>query len=54
MEQRQGLKLCCIEEIAYINKWISSEDLLKLAEPLINSGYGKYLKKLVSNPAINN
>jgi glucose-1-phosphate thymidylyltransferase len=54
MEQRQGLKLCCIEEIAYINKWISSEDLLKLAEPLINSGYGKYLKKLVLNPAINN
>jgi len=54
MEQRQGLKLCCIEEIAYINKWISSEDVLKLAEPLINSGYGKYLKKLVLNPAINN
>ena len=54
MEQRQGLKLCCVEEIAYINKWISSEDVLKLAEPLINSGYGKYLKKLVLNPAINN
>jgi glucose-1-phosphate thymidylyltransferase len=47
MEQRQGLKLCCIEEIAYKNEWISSVELLKLAEPLVNSGYGLYLRKLV-------
>jgi len=53
MEQRQGLKLCCIEEIAYTNKWISSEELLKLAEPLLNSGYGLYLRKLAVQPTTN-
>ena len=53
MEQRQGLKLCCIEEIAFTNKWISSEELLKLAEPLLNSGYGLYLKKLAVQPTTN-
>jgi glucose-1-phosphate thymidylyltransferase len=53
MEQRQGLKLCCIEEIAFTNKWISSEELLKLAEPLLNSGYGLYLRKLAIQPTTN-
>ncbi len=47
IEKRQGLKIACIEEIAYINKWIDKNQLLKLAEPLKKSGYGKYLIKKV-------
>lgn len=35
--------MACIEEIAYRNGWISREDLLKLAEPLLKTDYGKYL-----------
>ena len=47
IEQRQGLKIGCIEEIAYRMKYISKDQLLKLAQPLEKSGYGVYLKKLV-------
>jgi len=43
IEDRQGLKVGCIEEIAYLNGWISKKDLEKLAEPLKKSGYGEYL-----------
>jgi glucose-1-phosphate thymidylyltransferase len=43
IENRQGLKVACIEEIAYEKGYISREELLKLAEPLKKSGYGKYL-----------
>jgi glucose-1-phosphate thymidylyltransferase len=46
IEQRQGLKIGCIEEIAYRLKFISKEQLLSLAGPLEKSGYGVYLKKL--------
>ena len=35
--------MACIEEIAYRNGWISREDLIKLAEPLLKTDYGKYL-----------
>lgn len=47
IEQRQGFKIGCIEEIAWRNKWISDSDLHKLAEPLMKSGYGEYLVGLL-------
>jgi len=47
IEDRQGLKIGCIEEIAYRKGWISAEDLKKLAEPLRKNGYGEYLLRLV-------
>ncbi len=46
LEQRQGLKASCIEEIAYKRGYINEKQLLKLAEPYKNSLYGKYLQKL--------
>lgn len=46
IENRTGLKIGCIEEIAYNNKFIDRQQLLKLAEPLKKSGYGQYLKGL--------
>lgn len=48
IEDRQGFKIGCIEEIAWRNNWISSQQLSELAEPLVKSGYGQYLKKLLS------
>jgi glucose-1-phosphate thymidylyltransferase len=47
IENRQGLKVCCPEEIAFLNGWISSEQLLRLAAPLAKTGYGQYLERLV-------
>ncbi len=47
MEQRQGLKLGCPEEIAWRKGLISNQDLLDLAKPLIKSGYGNYLIELL-------
>lgn len=49
IEQRQGLKIGCIEEIAFRMGFISKEHLLKLSEPLKKSGYGEYLLKIASN-----
>ena len=52
LEHRQGLKISCPEEIAWRYKWISNDDLEKLASPIINSDYGKYLMKLLDEPYI--
>jgi glucose-1-phosphate thymidylyltransferase len=49
IEQRQGLKIACIEEIAYKNGWISKEQLAELAYPLRNNQYGTYLLKLIKD-----
>jgi len=48
IEQRQGLKVGCIEEEAWRQGFISTEQLRALAEPLMKSGYGKYLMELIS------
>jgi glucose-1-phosphate thymidylyltransferase len=48
IEKRTGLKIGCPEEIAYREGFISKDQLQSLAEPLLKSGYGKYLKKIIS------
>lgn len=47
IENRQGLKIGCIEEVAYLMKYIDSNQVEKLARPLLKSGYGKYLNDLI-------
>ena len=46
IEKRQGLKIACLEEIAYNKGWIDSEKLLKLAKPMEKNQYGQYLIEL--------
>jgi glucose-1-phosphate thymidylyltransferase len=46
IEQRQGLKICCPEEVAYQRRWISADQLCEMAEALSKSGYGDYLLAL--------
>jgi glucose-1-phosphate thymidylyltransferase len=47
LEKRQGLKVACLEEIAYRQGWISAEQLERLAQPLLKNGYGQYLMKVL-------
>jgi glucose-1-phosphate thymidylyltransferase len=49
LEKRQGLKISCLEEIAWRNGWISDEELLDIAEPMMKNGYGAYLVSLLKN-----
>ncbi|AIJ04936.1 glucose-1-phosphate thymidylyltransferase [Methanocaldococcus bathoardescens] len=48
IERRQGLMIGCLEEIAYRNGWITKEQLLELAKPLLKTDYGKYLERLAN------
>ena len=49
IQRRQGLMVCCPEEIAYSKNWITAEGLEKRALSLTNNGYGQYLMRLISN-----
>lgn len=48
IEHRQGLKIACLEEIAWRNGWLSDEDIKAIASPLVKSGYGQYLLGLIT------
>lgn len=47
LENRQGLKVACPEEIAYRNGWIDADSLARLAKPLLKNGYGQYLNRIL-------
>jgi glucose-1-phosphate thymidylyltransferase len=49
VQNRQGLFIACLEEIAYRKGYIGKSDLVKLAKPLLKTEYGKYLMQLVEN-----
>lgn len=49
IEERQGLKIGCIEEVAFNMGYINKEQLIKIAQPLTKSGYGNYLLELAKN-----
>lgn len=51
-EERQGLKICCPEEIAWRQGFITTDRLREIAEPLRKSGYGEYLLKLLDSPVL--
>lgn len=49
LERRQGLKVACLEELAYRWGWISAEQVEKLAQPMLKNGYGQYLLKVIND-----
>ncbi len=53
VEERQGLKISCPEEIAYRMGWVKKEDVLKIADPLRKNGYGQYLLNLLDGEGTN-
>ena len=52
IQQRQGLQVCCPEEIAFVNGWVDAEQLQRLAAPLAKNGYGRYLMKLAQRGVV--
>ena len=48
IENVQGLKVACLEEIAWRNSWLSDEQILALAKPMMKNEYGQYLTRLVN------
>ena len=49
IEKRQGLKVACLEEIAFKRGWISRDQLKELAKPMLKNGYGQYIDRLASD-----
>ena len=49
IEKRQGLKIGCLEEIAYVNGWISEEKMRETALPMLKNQYGQYLLKVIDS-----
>lgn len=49
IEHRQGFKIACLEEIAFLNNWLSKEQLINLAQPMLKNDYGKYIISLLDN-----
>ena len=47
IERRQGLRIGCLEEISYINKWIDEDGLRRCANSMTSSGYGDYVRMLI-------
>jgi glucose-1-phosphate thymidylyltransferase len=52
IEERQGLKIACLEEISFRKGYISKEKLLELAKPLLKNQYGQYLVKVANEKVI--
>ena len=49
VEQRQGLRVCCPEEIAFLNRWIDADQMRELSRPLLKNGYGQYLLSVIEH-----
>ena len=49
LEKRTGLKVACLEEIAYTQGWITKEKIIELAQPMIKNQYGQYLMRVIEN-----
>ena len=49
LEKRTGLKVACLEEIAYTQGWITKEKIIELAQPMIKNQYGQYLLRIIEN-----